>query len=473
MIIQQFLHWVRTAQTTDREEATYALVRAYLRGDLAQETPALVDAAMTVLLDDESALVRRALALALADSEKAPRHIILGLAADQPDVAGPVLRQSPKFMDGELIDIVIGREEKIQQAVAERKSLSPMLARAIAEHAGSKACLSLLHNANVQMPSECVMLIAERHGANAEIHKALRVHSRASIRIRHTLVAKLAESLKDMASSRNWMPRERSERVTQDSLEQATVEMLFDCDDADLPRFVAFLGERRHLTSALLLRAITSGRISFFIVALSLLADVPEERVYGLLEDGRESNFHAIYERAGLPQAAYRAFFIALDVYKQIAEPGYARDPVAFRQRMLDTVIEHYSRQATLIGDKIIVFLHRLAAEASRDAARVNAQSALQQLADEEGWQIDMPSVDTHGDPVAGDSDIDADTYPDTFYDQYDDQHWPAVEDMDGYSGYASDGATGFVPAVPATAANPAGSGFGKRRQRPAIESAA
>ncbi len=480
MIIQQFLHWVRDAQTTDREEATYALVRAYLHGDLAEENPSLVDAAMTVLLDDESPLVRRALSLALADSNKAPRHVILGLAADQPDVAGPILRQSPKFMDGELVDIVVGREEKVQQAVAEREQVSSVLAYAIAEHGGLQACLSLLYNKNAAITRECMMLIAQRHGFDTDIRKALHSHAGVDVQIKHTLIAELAEALRELTQNRNWMPEERCARVTQDSLEQATVELLAECPDEDLPRFVAFLGERRHLTSALMLRAITSGRISFFVTALSLLADIPEERVYGLLEDGRESNFQAIYERAGLPQAAYRAFYIAFDVYKRIAGNGFGKDLIAFRQRLLDEIIEQYSRETTLIGDKIIIFLHRLAAEASRDLARVNAETALQQLADEEGWILDTTIddrvrgelsdhvVDTHLFDEAFDNVLD-ETLHDHALEAWDDAH-ADFADMQGYGDYEEEESAAAQPDDLSRDLDK--SGFGKRRQDP-MQSAA
>ena len=47
---------------------------------------------MTVLLDDSSPDVRFALADALASSPEAPRHVLLSLAADQPDIAELVLR---------------------------------------------------------------------------------------------------------------------------------------------------------------------------------------------------------------------------------------------------------------------------------------------------------------------------------------------------------------------------------------------
>ena len=59
-----------------------------------------------MLLDDPSPLVRRALADALAASPSAPPAIVLALAADQPQIAAPVLALSPLFVDADLVDAV-------------------------------------------------------------------------------------------------------------------------------------------------------------------------------------------------------------------------------------------------------------------------------------------------------------------------------------------------------------------------------
>jgi uncharacterized protein (DUF2336 family) len=65
-----------------RAEATGALARAYLYSDLSSEDQLAAEAAMIVLIDDSSPLVRRALADALAGSADAPHGVILALAQD-------------------------------------------------------------------------------------------------------------------------------------------------------------------------------------------------------------------------------------------------------------------------------------------------------------------------------------------------------------------------------------------------------
>src|SRR5262245_15948831 len=133
MIVRQFLHWLRTAPSGNRAEATSALARAYLYSDLSDNDRAAAEGAMIMLLDDPSPLVRRALADVFAGCADAPPTVVHALAADQPDVAEPVLRRSPLLLDADLVEAVAAGEGARQTAIAGRVELPSSVAAAIAE----------------------------------------------------------------------------------------------------------------------------------------------------------------------------------------------------------------------------------------------------------------------------------------------------------------------------------------------------
>ncbi len=56
-------------------------------------------AALTILLDDPSRAVRKAIANLLAPSAYAPGHVVRCLASDVDEVALPVLKHSPILTD--------------------------------------------------------------------------------------------------------------------------------------------------------------------------------------------------------------------------------------------------------------------------------------------------------------------------------------------------------------------------------------
>src|SRR5262245_65609053 len=133
MIGRQFLSWLKTASAAERADATSALGRAYLYSDLSPDDRAATEGALIMLLDDPSPLVRQALAQALAFSEQSPPPVILGLAADQPEVASWVLEHSPLLVDADLVDAVATGRPQAQAAIARRTSLPCAVAAAIAE----------------------------------------------------------------------------------------------------------------------------------------------------------------------------------------------------------------------------------------------------------------------------------------------------------------------------------------------------
>ena len=151
MIVRQFLHWLRTAPSGDRAEATSALARAFLYSDLSDNDRAAAEGAMIMLLDDPSPLVRRALAEVFAGSDCAPPTVVHALAQDQPDVAEPVLQRSPLLLDADLVEAVAGGEAARQIAIASRASLPCSVSAAIAEVGCAEACLTLLENEQAEI----------------------------------------------------------------------------------------------------------------------------------------------------------------------------------------------------------------------------------------------------------------------------------------------------------------------------------
>ena len=133
MIVRDFLDWVRTAPASQRAEATSALARAYLYSDLSPDDAAAAEGAMLMLLDDRFAAgAPRARRRAGGKPERAAGDHA-GAAADQPQIAAPVLALSPLLVDADLVDAVATGGGAVQAAVASRAALPRSVAAAIAE----------------------------------------------------------------------------------------------------------------------------------------------------------------------------------------------------------------------------------------------------------------------------------------------------------------------------------------------------
>jgi uncharacterized protein (DUF2336 family) len=371
MIVRQFLRWIQTAAPGERADATSALARAYLYSDMTQEDRLAAEAAMTVLLDDPSPLVRFSLAEALASSDMAPHNVILGLAHDQPDIAEMVAARSPLLVEAELVDLVACSSEKIQCAIASRMPLSNAVSAAIAEVGCAAACLVLIENPEACFGPEDVARIAGRHGHLAALRETLLARDNLSVETRQALVAKLSDTLARFVTHKAWLPEERAQHVTREACDRATVALASETRDTEVRSLVHHLVESHQLTGGLVLRALIAGNLQFFIEALAQLSGFDARRVEAIVSDRSGHGFEALYRQAGLPQGAFRAFRAALEV---IYEANFTEEMLGhavLRRRMAERVLTRYEEAGEGELDHLLALLRKFAGEAARDEARL------------------------------------------------------------------------------------------------------
>jgi uncharacterized protein (DUF2336 family) len=371
MIVRQFLQWLHTAPSGVRAEATGALARAYLYSDMTDSDRLAAEGAMTMLLDDPSPLVRRALADVFAASEYAPANVVHALACDQPDVAGPILHRSPLLLDADLVEAVAGGETVRQAAVAMRKLLPCSVAAAIAEVGCAEACLILLENRHAEIVPFSLDRIVERHGHLAAIRVALLARSDLPAPTRQALVLKLSQTLAHFVTSRAWLAPDRAQRITREACEKATVALAAQSPETEVRPLIRHLCESGQLNAGLILRSLLSGNVEFFEEALAELAQVPLARVAGIVHDRRGASFRALYEKAGLPASTFLAFREALEAMR---EDGFSHEiggASRLKRRIIERALTRCEGEAPDEIEPLLTLLRRFAAEAAREEARL------------------------------------------------------------------------------------------------------
>jgi uncharacterized protein (DUF2336 family) len=370
MIVRQFLHWVRTASAGERAEATSALARAFLFSDLSPGDRSAAEGAMIVLLDDPSPLVRRALAQVLAASPKAPPAIVQALAADQPEIAVPVIERSPLFIDADLVDIVATGPSAVQAAVARRVPLPCAVAAAIAEVGSAEACLELIENPGADIALFSIDRMVARFGHLAAIREVLFARGDLPVSTRHSLVAKLSATLAEFVAAREWLGAERAQRIAQEACERATITLAAQSPARETRPLIRHLCDNGQLTAGLILRALLCGNLALFEEALAELSGLPLARVRGYVHDNRGAGFRAVYDKAGLPASTWPAFRAAIDAMREagpLAEPG---GPASLKRRMIERVLTGCEKAEIGDVEPLLTLLRRFATEAAREEAR-------------------------------------------------------------------------------------------------------
>jgi uncharacterized protein (DUF2336 family) len=371
MIVRHFLQWIRTAEASERAEATSALARAYLYSDLSHDDRLAAEGAMIMLLDDPSPLVRHALADALASSRDAPAAVVHALVNDQPHIAAIVLERSPLLLDSDLVDSIAVGGADIQSAIARRAALPRSVSAAIAEVACAEACLILIENIGADLAAFSLDRIVERFGHLAAIRESLFAWPDLPVAIRQVLVVKLSETLAGFVVARNWLEQGRAQRIAQEACEKATVILAAVSESTEVSPLIGHLRATGQLTAGLVLRSLLSGNIDFFEQALAELTGLPAARVSALLHDRRAAGFKAVYQRAGLPASVYPAFRAAIEAMQETgmqAEPG---GTTRLKRRMVERVLTSCARMPAGDVEPLMTLLRRYATEAAREEARL------------------------------------------------------------------------------------------------------
>jgi uncharacterized protein (DUF2336 family) len=371
MIVRHFLDWVRTAPAGKRAEATAALARAYLYSDLSPDDAAAAEGAMLMLLDDASPLVRRALADALAASPSAPPAVVLALAADQPQIAAPVLALSPLFVDADLVDAVATGGNEVQVAIASRAGLPCPVAAAIAEVGTAESCLVLAENADAEVALFSVDRMLQRFGHLAAIREALLAREDIAPATRLALVAKVSETLVGFVAARQWLDVDHARRIAREACEKAAVTLAAETPSTQMRSLIHHLRMGGQLTAGLILRALLSGNVALFEEALAELTDMPVERVSNLIYDSGNAGLRALFDQARLPSSTYPAFKEAIEAMREgglIIEPGGV---ARLKRRTIERVLTRCENED--IGDlaPLLTLLRRFATEAAREEARL------------------------------------------------------------------------------------------------------
>lgn len=319
IVLQKFLKWIETAKVSERSAGAAALARAFVDKELSFEDRYAAEAALTLLLDDPSSKVRQALAEPLSLSAHAPLQVVTALAADQPEVAAPVLIRSPLLTDAELVDLVAGGCEARQTLIAMRPRLSISVSAAIAEIGTERSCLQLLDNSSAAIASVSFHRMIERFGSDAHLREKLIADRRLPPECRHELLVRVGEALRSTPLVLALMGKTRAEKMTREACIRASLTLIEKTNSVEHAALVEHLRIRGDLTTGFVTRAVAHGKIDFFGAVLVVLSGYRETRVRALLSGGRDAALAALLGKAGIGRHMHACIFAALKTWRQVA----------------------------------------------------------------------------------------------------------------------------------------------------------
>jgi uncharacterized protein (DUF2336 family) len=141
----------------------------------------------------------------LAPLARAPGTVIVKLANDDIEVAGPLLEFSNVLSDDDLIDIAGHKSEAHRLAIASRQSVTERVGEAIVEHGGPSSVARLVRNTQAELGTGTLHKLVQRASRDAELAADLRGRTDldwASLRSEiDNAATKVLETLSDSSSA--------------------------------------------------------------------------------------------------------------------------------------------------------------------------------------------------------------------------------------------------------------------------------
>ncbi|MFY8112925.1 MAG: DUF2336 domain-containing protein [Rhabdaerophilum sp.] len=379
MLVKSFLSWMDEAPARERAEAATVLAEAWLIGALGEDTPESVEAALTSVLDDPSPMVRRALALAFAESPDAPRPLVLGLAADQPEVSAALVARSPLLTEADLVDLATTGERMALVAIAMRQDVSLAVAQALIRRRDADCAFALVGNAASDIAEEDLLVLIETFGHLPKFRSAVQARPDLPVTARHALMLRTAEGLGHFLTEGGFLPGGRKARLLDDTLQSGTVALARQ-SAGQISRFVTHLRARAQLTPALLLRSVLGGDLAFITHALADLCALPATRVAALLRGRSDASIIVLLRRAGLPAFAEPVLAAAIIAAARLpAGEGQAEFSLPVLRAAQGACIDVSGEE----GVRLMAMLRRFEAQTLREESRARAESLRQDLRQE------------------------------------------------------------------------------------------
>ncbi len=377
-ISAEFFAFAREASASARAAGVSSLICDYLHMDLSAAEAIEVESILCVLLDDPSPLVRRAMAEGLAREPDAPRHLILALAGDQPEIAALVLQHGVHFSEAELAEFALSAAVGPQMAIARRVRLTEPVCAALIKAGPPCVLIELAANHGAYLSQALMLLMLECAGDEGRLRDALLMRADAGRAVRLRILDHVSDALSLFLKQTGWISPERSARILRDARERAIVQLgAAQADEERQGAVGAALSLVRHLrgqgqlTPALILRALVCGDRLMLAAAIAELSVHPIERVLGPIDHPAGSAFAALYAKANLPEAMRPVFICLLEaIGASDNAPQGAPDILLLRHALLATQeMPEESRQ------RMQAFLGRLEAESARATLRQTASA--------------------------------------------------------------------------------------------------
>lgn len=325
-----------------RAETAVKLARQFDDESLTAQERRMAEDILRLMARDAVARVRQALSENLKDNPLVPRDLARTLAHDIDIVSTPILEFSEVLTTEDLIEIVRGKNETKQTAIARRQVVQEAVADVLVDEGAEGAVATLAGNTGADLTETSMMRIVDRFADSASVQDELINRDVLPITVAEKLVNHVSETMRARLLERHALTEEEAGDLVLHSRERATIGLSAGSTEETVQRLVRQLQRHDRLTSSIIVRAACMGDIIFLECAMAERAGVSLSNARILIHDSGELGLRGIFEQAGLPEEIYPALRAAVDTFAQTDYDGLEHDRERFSRRMIERILTQY-----------------------------------------------------------------------------------------------------------------------------------
>lgn len=288
--------------------------------------------------------VREALSRRLAQVDWAPAELVRMLAADEIEIARPVIASSPLLLDEDLLHLLQTCSTDHQIQIALRPNLGQAVARAIVAAGEPPVLTALATNRSADLDEAAFAALVEASRRIAALRAPLTRHAMLSETLATRLYQWVGDALREAIGERFDLDPERLAAAVQDAVDAAASSE----DDADA-RLAAKLKDAGQLRPATLIRALREKKLGLFEHALALLGEFEPGQVRRALNGDSARPLFLACTAAGLDRAAFPAVLAEIRKLNR----GFPMDPDGGAWRLAERSPEQARYEFRLLAAEI------------------------------------------------------------------------------------------------------------------------
>ena len=314
------------------------------QGKITDDALSVFDEVICRLVDHVERRARAELSWDLASIAYAPINVVRRLASDDDiSIAGPVLAQSPRLTDQNLVELARTKNQSHLSKLAERVQLSQTVTDVLIDRGDQKVVTKVASNTGARISNTGMSMLVMRASGDDELTYAMSLRPDISRRLFKRLMTYATEKARQrMLASSPPADSEAINRVLAQISAQAGSQTISRKEYEAAQRLVHSFSQDTEQTRNKVLQFADGYRIAELVAALSILSGMPIALVSRLICDTEPFGAMVMCKAIGLVWIVAHAVLNSL--------PGINED----REEKLGEIEEQYAHMSNELAQRLL-----------------------------------------------------------------------------------------------------------------------